>query len=242
MNRYQRGLLEAQWDEELYCFRHISEVNQLEMDEVKRRFFESGILDPYHDVYRNDALIEPTPPELRRIQVDIGYFHANGKRYFIQDKLSVSRYEHYLRLQMESAVGASFQDVYNALTASLDRLTSGNDLLKAHHETIEHLNALRNSVKEFDQRKYDKAMEFCTLFINHENEDVRYWDERLARVKIEDWAAEGYAFNDFFLLFRMSVSGLNEAYQQLKADGEKSPIDLQLVEIPTGQQQPTDNT
>ncbi len=63
-----------------------------------------------------------------------------------------------------------------------------------------------------DDSREDPALMICTLIIAREGEDIGVYDEELSKMKIADWAIEGYEPNGFFQLALLSMDGFKETF------------------------------
>ncbi len=91
---------------------------------------------------------------------------------------------------------------------------------------IENTNVLRTEittedgsyrVTDFAPRfsEYDRYFEFCTLFVNREDEDLTTWSKTLAASKIDDWNKSLIDPADFFFLAGNMSSELRRKYSLL---------------------------
>ncbi len=153
------------------------------------------------------------------------YIAANGRKYYIQDDLSVARYMKYEELAMTLTLGRSPDAIYEGLSKAYTALTSGNDLLKGHKTAVEQIYNMMHGVKSLAETPEDHNMLlFCTLFINREDEDITEWDERLALAKIEDWKKAGLSMQLFFSLIRSAIPAfkrVSELHGELKEAASK---------------------
>lgn len=155
-------------------------------------------------------------PELKRLPAKASFFEANGKTYKIAEELGVYRHKVLDRLQVIAAFGGDLptifgkaSDAYNALNASkpADAAIIMNGMLEATGRAL--------------REEEPVLLLICTLFISREDEDITTWEEAAAKLKIQDWQAEGYAMRDFFGL----ALNLQRAYNNLLES--TTPQDLQ---------------
>lgn len=176
-----------------------------------------------------------TVPELKRIDRKSGTFPATmeGKpvTFFVQDFLSVDRYIKYLQLLPELTYGVTFKEMHEKLMRIYELATHGNDVIGAFHQIATEAFNQISAIKNFDDTRFPKILEFCALFINYSGEDITIWDDRVAKLKIDAWRKEGYAMNDFFFFAFNAVQGFKTAYQSLVSEEEGN---FEITQIPDG--------
>lgn len=137
-------------------------------------------------------------------------FIANGKRFYVNPVLSISRYEEYEKLQPRLAYDIDFETLFRLQKQQYQLL---NDRKFADAAVISH--NLMNSIKDLmDNKREHPALMMCALAIVGENEDPGTYDEKTQIEKINDWRAEGFAIEDFFLFAASIMKGLPQAYSE----------------------------
>lgn len=151
---------------------------------------------------------------LKRIDFNKGYFDANGVRYHIYDSVSFGRYKEYVKFQHYFAYGTTPQQVYESDKQNLAHL-SGPALFLGVHKVMESLLNRIESFENFVDSEYDRYFEFCTLFVNREDEDLTTWTKSLAASKIDDWNKGLLDPADFFFLAGNMSNELRRKYSLL---------------------------
>ena len=179
---------------------------------------------------------KPSPPVLKMIDLSTEIFHANGRTYFIQDSLSVNRYEIFLKMQPELGFNTTFNKMAESFNRIVELMSDNVVTGGVIKEVIEIGVNQVSAIKHFDENRAPLMLYFCTLFCNHQDEDLAVWDRRLAHLKIEDWRKEGIAIQNFFLLAQKSLAGFSQNYQHQLAELsglhremiaiQKAPIDI----------------
>lgn len=155
------------------------------------------------------ALVKPTIP---RIDFRQGILTGkSGKTYWIMNDLSAWRYTFFIAYQPMITKGATYVEIAAANDRIVALLTSGNDLLKNHHEAASIAINQKQVLKEFDEKRYHAVMFFAMLFINETEENPGDWDLRLARQKIDD--LNHYSMQDFFFLVGKVLKEWESAYR-----------------------------
>lgn len=165
--------------------------------EVLRETLGDNIADFYATEQQNQAQ--------RLINEDgswVSHFQANGKTYYILNPktgLSVFRQREMDKMSPVVAYDAGLAEI----TGSMYRIrqkcntlgTSTPDIVGLIEEVVN----IERGIQEAN-RKWGASMMMCTLVIYEAGEDLKTWSVEHANQKIEDWAAEGLVYDDFFQL------------------------------------------
>lgn len=136
-------------------------------------------------------------------------FQANGTWYNVTEKIATGRMSAYQKLTATYGFGLNVAGFHEMLTKLWGHLNARKDA----EASVLVYNALEGLTK-VDAGQV-QAFEICTLFINADNEDAKYFDEAAALKKIEDWKAEGI-HADFFLFHAAnSTVGYRDVYEKL---------------------------
>lgn len=175
------------------------------------------------------------PPEVKRINFEEDHFEANGNVYWIQDSLSVNRYMVYEEMVPQLTFNTTFLGLSKTLNEIYKAVTTGNDILKALRLSGELAYNQLVALKNFDDNEPPMVLKFCTLFINRTDENIKVYDENLAKEKINDWTEEGIHMEDFFFLAGRSIKGYRTAYRSVFQDqaNEERSVRNQIQEIDT---------
>lgn len=137
-------------------------------------------------------------------------FTANGKKYWIADKISVDRWKQYEKLVPRLTYSTDFKQLHANLTKAFQLLNKPSP---------EPLNAgiiihnILNGIKDADDEKnVPSGLLMCTLVMNREGEDTSVFDEQIAQDKINDWREEGLDILSFFAWAMQSINGFRETY------------------------------
>lgn len=147
--------------------------------------------------------------ELKRIDLQKGWFEANGKKYIIETTFSIERYAMYQRFQIETGFGVTFEEMFN----NWEKVVSLANQLKFSDIVILAHNMSRGLLKL--EEKEPLMLKMCALFINEENEDRRMITDDMISVKINDWKEAGYAMTDFFQLALNTINGFIANWKKL---------------------------
>lgn len=138
-------------------------------------------------------------PQLKRIDLEKNWLIANGNKYWIQDSVSVGRYGRYLKGQHILTYGATVEDHLKFVDFVITQL-SGPLTGMTVHKILQNAFNVKDRYKNFIHDDTDEWLRFATLFINKEGEDISVYDEKVMQSKMQDWKAEGFDMQDFFLL------------------------------------------
>lgn len=146
--------------------------------------------------------------QLKRIDLESGYFEANGKKYFIEGAMSIERYAEFQIFEKELAYGLTVKGIFEEITKAWKHL---NKLQLGEAAVI--LNNLIRGVSKLEERE-PVVLKICALVINEENEDRAHFSQDMINKKIIDWKAEGLDIRDFFHVASGSVNGFQEIYRK----------------------------
>lgn len=143
--------------------------------------------------------------QLKRIDFTKTSFIANGKEYFIESGLSISRFCEYQILEKEAAFSTSFSGMFKDLRDIYDLMNS----IKFVEASVK-LDNLMSGVSKL-QEKEPTLLKMAALFINTANEDrATITADQITR-KIEDWSHE-YDVRDFFNFALSTIKGFTQVY------------------------------
>ena len=147
---------------------------------------------------------------LRRIDFDSKIIPANGKEYTLAGELTINRFKVLEELEVEFYYGFTMKEMFEKLKMAFSDLDKGkpaNAAVKVHN--------LMTGVADRIDKRENVMLRICSLFINQKDEDLNSWSDELAKEKIADWSAEGYAIDDFFSLAASLVPGFMKDYERI---------------------------
>lgn len=146
--------------------------------------------------------------KLKNIDFASGQFTANGKTYYLETKLAISRYCEFQILQRELAMGMTLQEIYDGFLDSRKLLNQTRfvDVAVFIDKILTHCSKLKE--------KEPTILKICTLFINTEDEDRTTWGNDLVVRKLDDWKKEGIYVGDFFDVALTLAPGYIELYNK----------------------------
>ncbi len=147
------------------------------------------------------------------------FFECQGKKYFVTDTLSFSRYKVLQMLSLEFGYSATFEDIFNNLNKSLDAFNRHK-----YDEMVVVIHNIMNGVTRIET-KDPVALRICALFILEEGEDPTTYNEGHAASKIAAWGKE-YPVNPFFYLAASLVENWMPAYEVQIRNGLKTEVNL----------------
>lgn len=144
--------------------------------------------------------------KLVKVNAEKGSFEANNRTYYIESSLSAQRWKEKNKLEIELGYGTSFLELFNQIRGAFEDINRNRpaDCSVKLYNIMDGLTSL--------EKRDDPTLKYCTLFINEENEDRRFWNDDLARKKIEDWEEEGIDIAFFLTVSFNAISGLKELY------------------------------
>jgi hypothetical protein len=151
----------------------------------------------------------------KKIDFKSGSFVANGKDYFITNKISIGRKRMLDQIKVRLGTEMSVNEIWKFL-ANIDKeLIADRSPI---HNIVESRQLTLNAmvkVKEMIDNDYDPYLHFAALFINTKDEDIREISTEQIITKINDWKEDGYDYDDFFFFATNSVHGLQNHYIEL---------------------------
>lgn len=150
--------------------------------------------------------------ELRKIDFNTKHFECGGRKFYLQDTLSFTRYRELQKLIIEFSFSATFVDLFKNIRTAWDFMNS----LKLGEAAVV-LHNIMVGIKTLDD-KDDAALRMCALFINEEGEDSTKYDEAKMKEKIDCWGAE-LDVSPFFQLAANLVPSWINAYKIVSRDG-----------------------
>lgn len=142
-------------------------------------------------------------------------FEANGNKYVIwdwRDGLPVDRWHVYQLMSIQLGYGASLNQIHENIEKA-DKML--NDILRGDNsksaiDVVYHLRGINKGIINEATARHPLALKQCTIFILREDEDIHTWDETTANAKMDDWAKEGFATDDFFRLAKTSLMNIRK--------------------------------
>lgn len=149
---------------------------------------------------------------LKRIDFNAPVIEANGKTYRLKKEISINRFRELEKMEVEFYYGFTMQEMFDKLKDAFGDLNK-NKLADASVKVYRLMEGVADKV---DKRE-NVMLRMCTLFLCTEDEDLTVWTEDLAKQKIDDWAKEGFAIDDFFTLAANLVPGFINDYEKILA-------------------------
>lgn len=151
--------------------------------------------------------------ELQRLDLSKSEWVINGNNYYLEPNISAGRYKQYEKFSVEFGYGVDFESMHEQIGKAINMIND-NHAVQGH--TV--LYNLYSSMKNNLEKRANRAMKVCSIFILKEGEDPAKYDNKLAEAKIKDWEDGGVAIDDFFHLAFNLVPGLLDA---LEADSQR---------------------
>lgn len=154
--------------------------------------------------------------QLTQIKAEIGFtFNANGKKYIVEDKLSIARAIEASKIELElfdlsvGSIKSGLINAYNDLNG-----TNPDKTVKFADAAIK----IHNLVNRFDKGfklEENPILRYASLFINQEGEDRRTISNDVINEKIKDWLEEGIESSGFFLLVLSVLPSAKKEFAKL---------------------------
>jgi hypothetical protein len=149
---------------------------------------------------------------LRSVDLSKKFFECGGRKFYVRDSLSFSRYKELQKINLEFGYSATFHDIFKHIKEAWDYLNA----IKLGEAAVILHNIMYGVVSLED--KDDPALRMCALFIDEEGEDPTIYDEGKMREKIECWGKELDTL-PFFQLASNLVPNWMPVYNLVLKDG-----------------------
>lgn len=135
-------------------------------------------------------------------------FEANGKKYFVTDKISLARWDEYEKLVPKLTYGVDFDEMFKQLNIGFEFCNKG----KIGNVSVILHNLMSGIIDVKNENRRHAALMMAALVINREGEDVAVYDEQTQLSKIDDWAKEGFETLGFFICALSCIQGFRQTY------------------------------
>lgn len=126
--------------------------------------------------------------ELTILPVNTREFEANGKKYYVEDDLSITRYKAFQRYELELGISLNFEQLVNQLHDCF-RLLNEQEWAQT---AVLIYKLIEGTVPLGEKKPY--ALYVAALFINSADEKRDEWNETQAKEKLDDWKDIGVNF------------------------------------------------
>ena len=145
------------------------------------------------------------------VQLAVGTrrFEANGTWYTVTDYIATGRYAQYQKATATYGFAMNVKgilDFGNKMWAAIQKMDFGTCAVLCYN-LIEGFTKIENEEVQ--------AFEVCSLFINADGEDARYYDKAVAEKKIADWMEAGIDTPFFIYHSINSVLGYKDVWQKI---------------------------
>src|SRR3989304_512402 len=157
--------------------------------------------------------------EVKSIEKTQKEFMANGHKYFLVDKIPVSRFKEYEKLVPRLTFGIGFDEIFSSLKKAYSSLNTPQP--KPLDAGIIIHNLMNGIADVNNSKRVHPALMMAALVINREGEDATKYDEQTMLDKVNDWTVEGLDMMSFFDLSLTSIHGFRETlvkYTQTQAE------------------------
>lgn len=157
--------------------------------------------------------------EIKSIPTGATEFTANGRKYIVRNKISVSRFKEYEKLVPQLTMGIGFDEMFSSLKKAYGFLNSPQPKPLDAGIVIHNLMSGIAGINE--NKRIHPALKMAALVIDREDENPAKYDEQLMMDKISDWQAEGLDMLSFFELSLNSIQGFNKQLILFNQEEEK---------------------
>src|SRR5690606_28437853 len=129
---------------------------------------------------------------LKTIEPNVGYtFEANGKKYILENKLSIARAIEAGKIELE-IYDLNQRVIKNTLISAYNDLNGNNpEKTVKFADAAQKIGRLVNKLEAGVKMEDNPVFRYAALYINQENEDRRTITEELINEKIKDWNEAG---------------------------------------------------
>jgi len=122
------------------------------------------------------------------LKPDTRVFDTPGGKYYVTDQITVGRYQHYQKMEIQLGFTLRFSMIVDGLLSAFNALNDRRDA-----DAAVSIKQLLEGVTLLQEKK-PIAMYVATLFINKADENLTEWSEALAESKMNDWIGINSAF------------------------------------------------
>lgn len=108
-------------------------------------------------------------------------FEAGGKTYFVESDLTIGRYKHFQKMEIELGFNLNFSSLVESISSAYTAINERRDADAA----VTLMKVLERSVTIAEKKPISEYV--ATLFVNTADEDRSEWDLKKADLKLEDW-------------------------------------------------------
>lgn len=167
-----------------------------------------------NDQIKSESLEEEIASSpLRVIPFTQRTFKAGGHTYFVEEALSIERYKHFQRMEIELGFSMKFSEM-------IAKMHKAYNL--ANESKLADVSVLLHGILEgatFIGEKKPIALYVATLFINKSDEDRGTWSQTLAEEKLADWngrdGEKGIDINFFLAVALSKVENFDRIWIEL---------------------------
>lgn len=154
-----------------------------------------------------DGLENSPVNEIINLKPDTKSFETPGGTYYVNEDITVGRYQHYQKMEIQLGFSLRFSGIVEGLLTSFNALNERRDA-----DAAVAIKQLLEGVTLIQEKK-PIAMYVATLFVNKSGENLSEWSEALANEKIKDWTNINTGF--FLGLALALVRGFPEKYNKI---------------------------
>jgi len=166
--------------------------------------------------------------KVNRIDLASKSFVSNGTKYYIDvDSICYDRLVIFLSLIPELSYGLTVEEMQSNVVDILKFLrgqksSENSDKINIHTivfdttQAVINLSSQLNQVQgeDFFKSTIEQHLNFCTLFVNTQNEDTTVYSAPVMERKKSDWKKDMNMY-DFFLLAKMQLPNYKKVLQEL---------------------------
>ncbi len=162
-----------------------------------------------------------TIQELKTIEPKTGYeFEANGKKYIVEDKLSIQRFLEADKIEL-ALYGLDFKRIKATLASVYNDLNGNNsEKMVKFADAARKVQSLMNQHETNFELNEHPILRYSALFINHEKEDRRTITDEDIEQKIKDWQEAGLTLTGFLLFVLHKMPSAQDIYTKLLQESE----------------------
>ena len=163
----------------------------------------------------------------KRIDLNKTSFEANGKTYHIEYTLAKLRYTEKEKLEPLIRFGVTVEDCYKDWEKLYATGEAALSPVKFVHETMQTALKYIGAKERFlSVDNTSVVLDYCCLFCNTEDEDIREFSKKKNKQKKADWEAEGIAVLDFFFLAWIGLRNTPKSFLDLLKENQELVMPL----------------
>lgn len=156
--------------------------------------------------------------EIKTLEPGARSFMANGRKYIVNEQLTLDGFQKLEELRIEVEAGNSAKDMLSLNQKAYAALNAGKNA-----DAAVHLYNSINITERIIEGRSPAWLLSLALFARPEGADLTAWSEAEAETWIQDWKEEGYSARDLFFCLVKLRTEYDNSYSLATPDISSEP-------------------